>query len=848
MKPIRILDRQYNLLGEIDDYESLMWTRKWHKSHSFEININVNKKNTEHLQKENIILFGDLQGIIRHREVEVREASENLLIKGSSLGHLLSRRVTVPVSGQAYDTVNSNVETIMKNYVNNNAISPTDINRIIPNLILAVNQGRGESLRYQTRYKQLDEELEKLSIKSGLGWYIKLDYNNKQLIFDVVEGKDLTANQTVNNPVLFSIDFDNIKEQSYIDSDFNYKNQGYVGGQGEGVDRVIAEVGDNKVGLDRIETFIDARDVDDNLDLEARGALKLSEMDMLKSFESEVEPYSNFKYKEDWDLGDIVTVQNKKWNVTLDSRITEVTEIYEQGGFRLDVNFGNTVPTLIEKIKQEMDKPHVEKGYLTEGVPGKDGVGLDYNWQGTELGVKKENESTFNYINLKGDKGDTGAIGPQGPQGEQGPRGLQGLQGPRGEQGIQGEVGPVGPQGSIGNTGPKGDKGDPFIYEDFTSTQLEGLKGLKGDVGPKGDTGPMGPQGPKGDKGDLGSSHWNDISGKPSSYPPNSHNHSEYVGEDNRTSVNANTAIGKNHIYRPGSSSSNLPAVAYGTLLNLNNHDTNQQIYISHGSNSGGNMYFRTDSSHSMDAPWKTVWNSGNDGSGSGLDADKLDGKHASSFIEKHISGLAYTEDIIIYGDSNKYYPLIFRGGNQDVLRTIKIWRRYSEQAPPDWYSSTHKGSLMLHWMGNFGRWGGASYTEMIFKNTSAYTTLLADCYRYAHSRGYVFMLRGGGTTGAKYHVASDQDINMTVYYSSSDLVYDSSNNNYDVYAPAPTTTVNTDRLDSYEIITKKGGIMGGILKAQNNTSYTTKQIRNIVYSTGNPSGGSNGDMWVKYK
>ena len=75
---------------------------------------------------------------------------------------------------------------------------------------------------------------------------------------------------------------------------------------------------------------------------------------------------------------------------------------------------------------------------------------------------------------------------------EAGPRGLQGDKGDPGEQGIQGP------------------KGDPFVYDDFTPTQLEGLKGPKG---PKGDDGytPVkgidyfdGEQGPKGDKGDDG--------------------------------------------------------------------------------------------------------------------------------------------------------------------------------------------------------------------------------------------------------------------------------------------------------------------------------------------------------
>lgn len=43
------------------------------------------------------------------------------------------------------------------------------------------------------------------------------------------------------------------------------------------------------------------------------------------------------------------------------------------------------------------------------------------------------------------------------------------------------------------------------------------------------------------------------------------------------------------------------------------------------------------------------------------------------------------------------------------------------------------------------------------------------------------------------------------------------------------------------------GGTMTGALIAQNNTDYTTKQVRNIFISTSDPSGGGNGDIWIKY-
>ena len=50
-------------------------------------------------------------------------------------------------------------------------------------------------------------------------------------------------------------------------------------------------------------------------------------------------------------MGDLITVQNKDLNITMDAKITEVTEVYEAGGFKLNVVFGNSLPTLREKLK-----------------------------------------------------------------------------------------------------------------------------------------------------------------------------------------------------------------------------------------------------------------------------------------------------------------------------------------------------------------------------------------------------------------------------------------------------------------------------------------------------------------
>ena len=47
--------------------------------------------------------------------------------------------------------------------------------------------------------------------------------------------------------------------------------------------------------------------------------------------------------------------------------------------------------------------------------------------------------------------------------------------------------------------------------------------------------------------------------------------------------------------------------------------------------------------------------------------------------------------------------------------------------------------------------------------------------------------------------------------------------------------------------VSKSGDTMAGALIAQNNTNYSVAQVRNIIISTSDPSGGNNGDIWIKY-
>ncbi|MSS43170.1 hypothetical protein FYJ27_05415 [Anaerosalibacter bizertensis] len=584
---IRIFDKDINFIGEVDNYTSLFYISKWENFGELEFHVSNSNIDRDLMKKGNIIMIdndGSRTGVIEYVEIN-QENVEEITIKGYSLGYWLTQRITVPPTGRAYHTFNTNIEDIMIQLVKVNAVDPEDINRKIPGLILETSKGRGEVIEFQTRYKNLADELTKLSKASGLGWTVELDYKNKKFVFKILEGKDLSTEQSTNPPQIFSVDYDNIKKQSYIDSDIGYKNMAFVAGQGEGAEREIEVLNNDLSGFDRRETFIDARDIEQGGNLIDRGKVKLAETPQINSFECEVD---SSDYRKNWNLGDIVTTVNKKWNLIMHNRVTEVREVWENA-YKVEPTFGTTIPLPGEKIKQITDTPVTDnvpgpegpqgergpqgqQGYSIQyhwngsklgikredetsytytelkgakGEPGPTGIGLIFNWDGTRLGVKRETDTDFIYVDLKGEKGDRGPQGIQGPKGDQGPQGLQGIQGKgleflwngtqlgirvegettyqymdlQGPKGDKGEQGPQGIQGIQGKTGPVGPQGIPGKNLEFiwSGTKLgvrqEGQANyvyvdLKGDKGEKGDIGPQGEQGIQGPKGDKPNHRW----------------------------------------------------------------------------------------------------------------------------------------------------------------------------------------------------------------------------------------------------------------------------------------------------------------------------------------------------
>lgn len=365
---IYVFDFGFNMMGLVDIYESLIIQRNYATVSTIELHATADDNNIALLQKGRILLKSNnpTEGyFIVARELS-EETTGKMIIRGYSLNRLLKKRI---VWGQ--QSKSGTIEQVMKYFVDKNAINPAIAARKLPNLILSADRGLPFSSDEGCSYRRLDEYLFEIGNKFEISNKIDIDLTNKQYLFDVWQGLDRSISQSTNPRVIFSTDFENVVKQQYTDSDNDYSNMALVAGEGEDINRRLVLVNDTSTGWNRDELYVDARDLsstqkDDagndivltdsayNSLLAERGNAKLTEVETIQTFESEVIPNSNFIYRQDYDLGDVVTTMNEKWGLTLNTRITSIEEVYENNNLSVKVTFGKNIPTLIDKINRKL--------------------------------------------------------------------------------------------------------------------------------------------------------------------------------------------------------------------------------------------------------------------------------------------------------------------------------------------------------------------------------------------------------------------------------------------------------------------------------------------------------------
>ena len=191
-----------------------------------------------------------------------------------------------------------------------------------------------------------------------MGAYCGLDENGK-LAYTVFAGVDRSVDNTENEPVIFSQDFDNLISSDYVYDISSLKNTVLIGGEGEGEKRFHSIIKSASVtGSNRREMFVEAnsikktykdeKDVEKTLtdskydqQLKAHGKQEVAKYSILETFDGAIDLTNGvLKYGRDYDLGDIVTIQDIEIGRYINPRILEITEVQDENGYQVNAKYG----------------------------------------------------------------------------------------------------------------------------------------------------------------------------------------------------------------------------------------------------------------------------------------------------------------------------------------------------------------------------------------------------------------------------------------------------------------------------------------------------------------------------
>lgn len=355
-----IYDTDFVLKKILDSYLSSIWTVRYDQYGDFEICAPYSKDIFDEIKLDDYIMRPDSDRMMVVEDIQIdtdAEGGNQIIFSGRSIESILDRRVLFDQT-----IVVGNTQDGVKFLLDGNAISPSDEKRKLPIIFRKNEDSAVTSLEtaYQFSGETLYEAIEALCVEGSIGFRLIPDLNAKNFIFELYSGVDRSYYQTARPYVVFSPGFDNIITSNYMSSKKEYKNVAYAAGEGEGSERTVISVysGETEAsGLSRRELYVDAGSVSsttsdgqitesDYLDqLASRGSEELEKVKSTTYFEGEVDTSRQFVYGVDFEIGDIVQLQNE-YGIEGCARITELVLSDDQNG-------STSVPTFTSIEKEE---------------------------------------------------------------------------------------------------------------------------------------------------------------------------------------------------------------------------------------------------------------------------------------------------------------------------------------------------------------------------------------------------------------------------------------------------------------------------------------------------------------
>lgn len=373
-----VLDKNYDGIAMIDTFTSAIWTVRYDEAGDFEIYTPVQLDYIQAMQIGNYLWNRDSDRLMIIETVEIETDAEEgpqLIVTGRSLESILDRRIVT--SSQNFS---GNLQSVLFAIIQNEVISSGGTRRIPGFSLKTSSDSRITSIsisELSIRGENVYDVVCSLCQANKVGWRI-LPKGAGGFEFELYVGVDRSYAQSVNPYVTFSPSFENLLNSNYIKSFKSYKNSIYAVGtyqkevilqnkykddNGEWVVEEQTTYEEAEVvtwqysetatpsGLARREMFIDNGGVNDgeqggeyatwNAVNKEKAIAELGEHQTTTAFEGELEATRQYIYREDFNIGDIVQVENE-FGITGTVYISEIVFSQDANGITITPTFTST--------------------------------------------------------------------------------------------------------------------------------------------------------------------------------------------------------------------------------------------------------------------------------------------------------------------------------------------------------------------------------------------------------------------------------------------------------------------------------------------------------------------------
>ena len=325
-----VLDSLYRRVGVIDSFESLIWTERFSAAGDFELHIQSTQA-TRSLFVPNLRLA--LNESYRVMVIDTVEDATNsdgvrmLKITGFSLEAILNQRLAaLALSDLTTDpkwTITDDPKAIADKLFHDICVTGT-LNA--GDIIAGVTESNifpadtvpfpADVVTYSIDPESLYTAIKDICDAWGMGFRLVRDIASNLLYFDIYMGSDRTTGQTTLPAVVFSPDFDNLRNTSKLQSSALYKNVAYVLSPVGHAVVYLPDVDSSVAGFERRVLYIRADDIKDVVPADAtakmiqRGKDELAKNRNVTALDGELAQNSNYIYGTDYNLGDLVELRD----------------------------------------------------------------------------------------------------------------------------------------------------------------------------------------------------------------------------------------------------------------------------------------------------------------------------------------------------------------------------------------------------------------------------------------------------------------------------------------------------------------------------------------------------------